>query len=107
MNRKAITFIGALLITVSAVSMAFAFGGGNARKGKFLYRKHCRSCHGKTASDLSPSTKMQAEWKATFKNISSLPCNKDWKNLPEKDINDIFTYLHDFAKDSPTPAKCS
>ncbi len=107
MKRKAIIFTGALLLTLAAVSMAFAFGGGNGRKGKFLYRKSCRSCHGKTASDLSPATKTQAEWTALFKDVSKLPCNKEWQGLPDKDLNDIFTYLHDYAKDSPTPAKCS
>lgn len=106
MSRKMVGFVGALFLTVAVASMAMAFGGGNARKGKFLYRKNCRSCHGQTASDLSPSTKTQAEWKATFENTGAIPCNGDWK-VNESDLNDIFTYLHDFAKDSPTPAKCS
>lgn len=107
MSRKLMLIAAALLITVFTVSMAFAMGGGNARKGKFLYRKNCRSCHsGGQAADLSPADKTQAEWTATFSDMTKIKCSPDW-TASEKDINDIFTYLHDYAKDSPSPAKCS
>jgi mono/diheme cytochrome c family protein len=106
MYRRLTLITASALITLFAVSMAFAMGGGNARKGKFLYRKHCRSCHGSTASDLSPSSKTQAEWKATFADKSKIKCSGDW-TISEKDLNDIFSYLHDYAKDSPSPASCS
>lgn len=106
MKSKLILAVATALITVFAVSMAFAMGGGNARKGKFLYRKNCRSCHGTTASDMSPADKTQAEWDALFSDTSKIKCSPDW-TVNEKDLNDIFTYLHDYAKDSPSPAKCS
>lgn len=106
MNRKITVAVATALITVFAFSMAFAMGGGNARKGKFLYRKNCRSCHGASASDLSPADKTQAEWTAMFSDTSKIKCSPEW-TINEKDLNDIFTYLHDFAKDSPSPAKCS
>ena len=106
MKSKLILAVATALITVFAVSMAFAMGGGNARKGKFLYRKNCRSCHGQTASDLSPASKTQAEWTATFSDTSKIKCSPEW-TVDEKDLNDIFSYLHDYAKDSPSPAKCS
>jgi len=106
MKSKLILATATALITVFAVSMAFAMGGGNARKGKFLYRKNCRSCHGQTASDLSPSSKTQAEWTAMFSDTSKIKCSPEW-TVDEKDLNDIFSYLHDYAKDSPSPAKCS
>ncbi|AMK09814.1 MAG: c-type cytochrome [Pseudodesulfovibrio sp.] len=106
MKSKLILATATALITVFAVSMAFAMGGGNARKGKFLYRKNCRSCHGQTASDLSPASKTQAEWTAMFSDTSKIKCSPDW-TVNEKDLNDIFSYLHDYAKDSPSPAKCS
>ena len=106
MHRKLILIAASAMITLFAVSMAFAMGGGNARKGKFLYRKNCRSCHGSSATDLSPSSKTQAEWKATFADTSKIKCSGDW-TISEKDLNDIFSYLHDYAKDSPSPASCS
>jgi mono/diheme cytochrome c family protein len=106
MKSKLILAVATALITVFAVSMAFAMGGGNARKGKFLYRKNCRTCHGSSASDLSPADKTQAEWTALFSDKGKIKCSPDW-TVNEKDLNDIFTYLHDYAKDSPSPAKCS
>lgn len=106
MSRKLVMIVASALITLFAVSMAAAMGDGNARKGKFLYRKNCRSCHGATASDLSPSSKAQADWKATFADTSTIPCAKDW-TISDKDLNDIYTYLHNYASDSPSPAKCS
>jgi len=106
MSRKFTLMIATALISVFAVSMAFAMGGGNARKGKFLYRKNCRTCHGSAASDLSPASKTQAGWKATFAAKSKIKCSSDW-TISEKDLNDIFTYLHDYTSDSPSPAKCS
>lgn len=108
MYRKALTFLSVFLVFLALAGMASATGGGNARKGKFLYRKHCRSCHGQAASDLSPSTYTQAEWQAKFADTAKIPCNGDWGGkVSDKDVNDIFTYLHDFASDSPSPAKCS
>lgn len=107
MNRKLTLFVATALMSIFAVSAAFAMGGGNARKGKFLYRKNCRSCHhGGDAPDMSPADKTQAEWKATFADTSKIKCSGDW-TISEKDLNDIFSYLHDYAKDSPSPAKCS
>jgi len=106
MQRRIITGIVAALFLTTALSMAFA-DGGNARKGKYLFRKHCRSCHGASAGDLSPSSKLQKEWRALKADTSSIPCKADWEGLSDSDLNDIFTYMIDFAKDSPSPAKCS
>jgi hypothetical protein len=107
MSRKLMFIAATLLVVVCTVSMAFAMGGGNARKGKFLYRKNCRTCHhGGDAPDLSPADRTQAEWSATFADTATIKCSSDW-TVSEKDLNDIFTYLHDYAKDSPSPAKCS
>lgn len=107
MQRKLLGLFLVSIFVFAAMGVAFAQGDGNARKGKYLYRKHCRSCHGETASDLSPASKVQADWKAIFADTSTIPCNKDWPSVSDQDINDIYTYLYDFAKDSPSPAKCS
>jgi len=91
------------------VSLAVAAGGtGNSRKGKYLYRKNCRVCHvenGK-AKELSPISKTQAQWKATFADAKKLPCADSWAKLSDKDLADIYAYLWGHAKDSPSPAKC-
>lgn len=107
MYRKLMLIVASTLVIVMTVSMAFALGGGNGRKGKFLYRKNCRTCHnGADAKDLSPADMTQAEWTAKFSDMSKIKCAGDW-TIDKKAVNDIFTYLHDYAKDSPSPAKCN
>ena len=109
MSRKIIAIVLALTFVVTVFSIALAESpGGNFRKGKYLFRKNCRSCHveGGSAQDLSPADRTQAEWTETFANWESLPCADDW-GTTDTDRLDIFTYMHDFAKDSPSPAKCS
>ncbi len=104
--KRSTSIFTALILALSVVGMAFA-AEGNARKGKYLYRQKCRSCHGASASDLSPSSKTQADWKKVFAKPESLKCFKEWKGITPEEKTDIFTYLHDFAKDSPSPAKCN
>ncbi|MDR2670009.1 MAG: cytochrome c [Desulfovibrio sp.] len=103
--RRAVLISLCLLCCILLADLSFAVEG-NTRKGKFLYRKNCRSCHGVSASDLSPLSKTQAAWKAAAASHESIPCVKDWPQLSAGDRADIFSYLYAFAADSPTPAKC-
>lgn len=106
--------IGIILISLTLVlgfsSMGFSADKGNARKGKYTFRKNCRSCHSETgsAASISPDSKTQAQWTRQFKpaKYQKLTCKDEWANLSEKDRLDIFTYLHKYAFDSPSPAKC-
>ena len=102
--------IAAIIMVFLVVSITFAMaeGKGNARKGKYLFRKPCRSCHmeGGSATELSPVSKTQAEWQKTFDNAGDLKCKDEWAKLSEKDTVDIYSYLHGHAFDSPSPAKC-
>jgi len=109
MSRKIIASLMVALFVVSIVGIALASKPeGNFRKGKFLYRKSCRSCHdGAQAKDLSPADKTQAQWVELYNDTGQIPCSDKWDGVTEQDLTDIFTYMHDFAKDSPTPAKCS
>jgi len=109
-----------VMIAAVAALMAFCFVGsglameqGNKRKGKYTYRKVYQACHERGEVDsatpfLSPDAKTQAEWEATFDNkkFDEFKCHKEWSELSEEDVTDIFTYLWSHAKDSPTPAKC-
>ena len=110
MGKK--TIIGALVIFISilVISLSFAAQKGNNRKGKYLFRKNCRSCHVEngSAQELSPISKTQAEWQAAFAKeaIKKLTCSVEWEKRTEKDLLDIYTYMHDHAFDSPSPAKC-
>ncbi len=110
MARKLIVLMVAATMVVSLIGLALAESpGGNQRKGKYLFRKHCRSCHveGGAAADMSPSDKPQAQWNELYAKWQEIKCSGDWKELSDEDRKDIFTYMHDFAQDSPTPAKCS
>lgn len=99
-----------LIVTflICAIGIAMADDKGNARKGKYLYRKNCRTCHidGGSAKALGPIDKEQAEWQQIFDNFSDLACADEWATLSEKDIADIYAHLWGHAKDSPAPAKC-
>jgi hypothetical protein len=57
---------------------------------------------------ISPDTKTQAQWTRAFekKDFDQFGCQEEWSKLGGKELADIYTYLHDHAADSPTPAKC-
>ncbi len=102
--------MGTLILGFLGTAMA----DGNYRKGKYLFRKNCRSCHMENAPGpqqakvLEPSTYTMSEWTAAFapEKASTYPCKAEWDKAGEAGIQDIYSYLYKFAKDSPTPAKC-
>ena len=104
--------IGSILIVVmlalTFTGIAAAADKGNARKGKYLYRKNCRTCHikGGDAKELSPLSKTQAQWQKVFADVDTLACKEQWTKLSEKDRQDMYAHLYGHAFDSPSPAKC-
>ena len=104
--------IGSILIVVTflliSIAIVVAADKGNARKGKYLFRKNCRTCHSEegSAKPISPIDKTQAKWDEVFNSVDKLPCLKEWANLSEKDRSDMYAYLWGHAFDSPSPAKC-
>jgi mono/diheme cytochrome c family protein len=108
MFKKTASILIVLLLMVSFTGLVLAEGKGNSRKGKYLYRKNCRSCHsnGGGAVELSPISKTQAQWEAVFKASDQLQCTAEWQKLSEKDLTDVHAYLWGHAYDSPSPAKC-
>ncbi len=98
-----------MMITIlGIVGAAFAFEPGNERKGKYLYRSNCRTCHidGGTAPALGPMDKTQAQWERAFETYERLECVAEWEKLSDADRTDILTYLYNHAFDSPSPATC-
>ncbi len=100
-----------MFITVGSLGIAFAGPGfspdGNERRGKYMYRKNCRSCHdGSSATELQPNTKTQAQWQSDFDAYKELECAEEWENLSRDKLGDIFTYLFKHAYDSDQPATC-
>ncbi|MFW5731096.1 MAG: c-type cytochrome [Desulfonatronovibrionaceae bacterium] len=117
MKKIIIASIAAMLMA-GQIGLALASLDGNPRKGKYLFRKTCRPCHMENSEKaveagyaanpgyLGPDSKRQAQWLETFEGKEELPCFSHWQDLSESDMNDILIYLHDGAKDSPTPQKC-
>jgi cytochrome c5 len=101
-----ITFLLASISGVAVAAEAFT-SDGNDRKGKYLFRKSCRTCHDSNSQkELSPNTKTQAQWERTFKKYERLECKDEWAKHKQGDLNDIYTYLYNHAYDSPQPATC-
>ncbi len=101
------------------------------KMGKRAYRQVFINCKNrgeikKPKPSLDPNSKTRKQWEKIFvmtkddhgdnkkkrekreNNIAKAfkSCEKDWKRLTSEDIKNIFTYLHKYAADSPTPAKC-
>jgi len=80
---------------------------GNARKGKYFYKKICKECHAKDCKgpELTPMSKTSAQWEAFFKTL-------DHKFKPmteiveEKNIIHIKSFLISHAADSDQPETC-
>lgn len=113
MRKQTLMGIGVVVILVSYIGISVAAEMGNARKGRFLFRQECRTCHMENpvgavpAHYLGPDAKTQAEWTAVFDAYSELPCVEHWgEKLSEQDRLDIFQYLYNGALDSPTPERC-
>ena len=113
MRNKIVLTIMAVLLSVCFLGTGLAMEQGNKRKGKYTYRKVYKACMQRGEVDspkppVSPDTKTQAQWTQTFdsQDFNQFGCQPEWESLSDKDISDIYTYLHDHASDSPTPAKC-
>jgi hypothetical protein len=114
MNKKLISIILTIMFVLSGVTLALAEGpDGNKRKGKYTYRNIYKACAARGAVEsktpfLSPSDKTMAQWKRVFdkKQYNIFKCDDEIANLSEADVLDVYSYLYNFAADSPTPAKC-
>lgn len=95
-----------LLIVAFAVSSAFAIEGGNPRKGKYLFKKNCKTCHteGAEGGALTPLSKTMAQWDRFFK--ENKHPNDALSNIAEQDLLDINQFLYDHAVDSDQPETC-
>lgn len=111
MNRKSIFILVTILISFCFVGLSIAEEKkGNARKGKYLFRKNCRACHrdGGKAQPMGPYDKKVNEWKGLFAKDKhkEYKCKDEWEKLSEQDLCDILKYLIDGAVDSPVPRGC-
>lgn len=108
MLRRIGSLVIILFLTGALAGLVMAEGKGNARKGKYLFRKNCRTCHGEGGSggELSPISKTQAQWEKVFKQVDTLKCAAEWQKLSQQELVDMHAHLWGHAFDSPSPAKC-
>ena len=102
-----------VLLAFTFIGPVWALEKGNKRKGKYTYRKVYKTCmeRGEVTSPrpvMNPDAKTRDQWTRVFekKNFAQFGCQQEWNNLSEEDLSDIYSYLWEFAADSPTPAKC-
>ena len=109
MAKKLLLTLIVLTVILSWIGASLAFEPGDERKGKYMFRKTCRACHidGGTAKALSPNSKTQAQWEKAFEKYEHFKCVAEWNKLTPEDRNNILTYLHGHAIDSPAPATCA
>ncbi|GLH66009.1 c-type cytochrome [Geothrix edaphica] len=98
-----------LLAVIATLSASLAAQGGSDTKGKFFFKKSCKSCHaaGGGAKEITPLSKTQAQWKAYF------AAGKHKKGAERIDsivkpeqVKDVQTFLVNHASDSPQPETC-
>lgn len=113
MLKKAIITIMAVVFMITSAGIVLALEKGNERKGKYTYRKVYKQCQERGEVDsakppISPDAKTQAQWTRVFdkQKFEDFGCQEEWGKLSEKELMDIYAYLHDHAIDSPSPAKC-
>jgi len=111
MKLRGIAKIVCVLFIVGLFStMAVAGDGGNPRKGKYLWKKNCKTCHveGQEGGKLSPSSKTQNQWNKFFEGDSHAPMIEEkCMKYSESDLHDIQHYMEGHAMDSDQPETCS
>ena len=105
MDYRKLIMIGLVLIAFSVTS-ALAVDGGNPRKGKYLFKKNCKTCHtdGAEGGSVTPLKKTMAQWDIFFKD-NKHPGDA-WSGFSETDLLDISQFLFDHAVDSDQPETC-
>lgn len=99
-----------IILTLALLALCSTFAlaaeGGNPKKGKYLYKKSCKSCHaaGAEGGELTPLSKTQAQWDRHFEKKGQA-CQGQ-ADLSEKDLKDVQQFLFDHAADSDQPETC-
>ncbi len=97
------------LALIVAIAVPLAAEGGSDTKGKFFFKKTCKSCHapGTPAKEITPLSKTQAQWKAYFAAGKHKKGTEKLDSvLKPEQVKDVQTFLVNHASDSPQPETC-
>lgn len=105
---KLIKVLTVLLLVVFASTAVLAAEGGNSRKGKYLFKKNCKTCHvdGAEGGLLTPLSKTQKQWDRFFNDDKHQKSPDALKKFSEQDLKDVNQFLFDHALDSDQPETC-
>jgi cytochrome c5 len=98
-----------LLALTAALAAPLAAQGGSDTKGKFFFKKTCKTCHanGGSAKEITPLSKTQAQWKAYFAaGKHKKGAEKIDSVIKPEQVKDVQTFLVNHASDSPQPETC-
>ncbi|MBZ5554337.1 MAG: cytochrome c [Acidobacteriia bacterium] len=110
--RKGLKLLVALISLGLWMTLAFAVSSassGSETKGRFFFRKTCKTCHTKGAagSEITPLSKTQTQWKAYFTAAKHAKGKEQLiKLMSAEELVDVATYLQAHASDSPQPETC-
>ncbi|BDY06167.1 cytochrome c [Ferrimonas sp. YFM] len=107
MKRRSYQALTAVLLLTVSAGLAAA-EGGNPKKGKHLYKKHCKACHSQNseAMELTPMSKTMAQWDRFFQRNKHKAKPEVFQGLSDQALKDIQQFLYDHAADSDQPATC-
>ncbi len=107
MNRSS-KIVATLSIFAMLASAAVAIEGGNPKKGKYLYKKTCKTCHSEAGEGgkLTPLSKTMSQWDRFFEKDKHSAKPEVLKNMSPQDALDIQQFLYDHAADSDQPQTC-
>ncbi|WP_345317119.1 cytochrome c [Ferrimonas gelatinilytica] len=94
------------IVILATAAGALAVDGGNPKKGRHLYKKHCKACHSEATMELTPMSKTMGQWDRFFQRDKHKDKPEVFEQLNEQMLLDINQFLYDHAADSDQPATC-
>ena len=98
-----------LIAVAAALAVPLAAQGGSDSRGKYFFKKSCKTCHvpGGSAKEITPLFKTQAQWKEYFATGTHKGGAEKIETLVKPElVKDVQTFLVNHASDSPQPETC-
>ena len=94
-----------LMIVVFTATSALAVKGGNPKKGKYLYKKHCKACHSADSDggELTPMSKTMSQWDRLFKKNKHKGGQEAWDKMKPQEVIDLIAYLQTIEQVEEAP----